>query len=83
MNAWRNRNLAPKGAVMLRAPPATRAGNRPQDMWVWPVLRLIGAGGKCAKGLFVTVTSVFADTVELSNGASLPHDAAVRCLPLS
>ena len=83
VNAWRNRNLAPEGAVMLRAPPATRAGNRPQDMWVWPGLQLIGAGGKRSKGLLVTVTSGFAYTIELSNGASPSHKAAVRCLRLT
>ena len=83
VNAWRNRTLAPEGAIMLRAPLATRAGNRPQDMWVWPGLQLMGAGGKCLKGLFITVTSVSAETVELSNGLTLTHDAAVRCLRLT
>ena len=42
--------------------------NSPQSMWVWPGLRLIGAGGKIPKGVFVAVAEVEPDGVRLDNG---------------
>ena len=70
-------------AVYIRAPTHTRAGNQPQNLWVWAGQELIGAGGLCKKGLFVTVAAVNADAVELTNGQRLSHEQAVKCLRLA
>ena len=56
LNEQHNRRLAPEGAVTLRYEGRAGAAgtNSPQTMRVWPGLRLVGAGGKVAKGCFVT-----------------------------
>ena len=55
-------NLREKGSqtVKLFVPIVKHASNRnaPQDMWVWPGLRLIGAGGLLQKGCFYVVSEV-------------------------
>ena len=43
---------------------------------------MIGAGGKCLKGLFYTIRAVSAEQVFL-DGLTLSHQEAVRSLPLS
>jgi hypothetical protein len=72
----------PPGAIELKAPPPTRSGNLPQDMWVYPGQQLIGFGGPCKKGLFYFVQSA-GETIKLTDGTELSHDQAVRCLRLS
>ena len=73
INRHQNLSLKPAvGAIFIRAPPATRAGNQPQSMWVWPGMQLVGAGGKkCLKGLFYTVEGVDEDGVVLNTWAAV------------
>ena len=46
---------------------------QPQSMRVWPGLRLMGAGGKIPKGVFVAVAEVEPDGVRLDNGMRLKN----------
>ena len=73
----------PPQAVLVKAPPPTRSGNQPQDMWLWPGLQLIGAGGLCKKGLFYEVAEVDGNIVHLTCGLRLTHEQAARSLRLS
>ena len=61
----------------------TRAGNQPQAMKLWPGLQLIGAGGRCLKGMFYTVTACDEAKVELNTGQALTHQQAFESLRLS
>jgi hypothetical protein len=70
-------------AVFITAPPATRAGNQPQDMWVWPGLQLIGAGGRCLKGLFYEVAEVTPEWLILEGGLKLSHEHASKSMRLA
>ena len=47
-------------------------------MGVWPGLRLIGAGGKIPKGVFVAVAEVEPDGVRLDNGMRLKNQELLR-----
>ena len=47
-------------------------------MRVWPGLRLIGAGGKIPKGVFVVVAEVEPDGVRLDNGMRLNNQELLR-----
>ena len=47
-------------------------------MRVWPGLRLIGAGGKLPKGVFVAVAEVELDGVRLDNGMRLKNQELLR-----
>ncbi|CAE8607610.1 unnamed protein product, partial [Polarella glacialis] len=82
VNRFQNQLQKPESAIFIRAPAPTRAGNQPQSMWLWDGLQLIGAGGRCLKGLFFTVQSVTEDSV-LLEGQTLTHQEAVRSLRLS
>ena len=73
--------------MYLRAPTTDKAGTGPESMWVWPGLRLVGAGsGPVKKGVFESVATVSeADgvvTVTLHSGLSLLGTQAVRTLRL-
>ena len=57
--------------------------NSPQSMRVWPGLRLIGAGGKIPKGVFVAVAEVEPDGVRLDNGMRLKNQELLRAKPRS
>ena len=46
------------GCYKAGTPGCTATQNSPQSMRVWPGLRLIGAGGKIPKGVFVAVAEV-------------------------
>ena len=83
INRERNVQQRPSDAVFIRAPKVIAQGNAPQNMWIWKGLRLIGAGGKCLKGVFFEVESCDNETVCLTSGQSLSHDEAVKCLRLS
>ena len=74
VNAAANRALAPEALKLLELEVMgsesvpTQNGydkcitqNSPQSMRVWPGLRLIGAGGKIPKGVFVAVAEVEPD----------------------
>ena len=52
--------------------------NSPQSMRVWPGLRLIRAGGKIPKGVFVAVAEVEPDGVRLDNGMRLKNQELLR-----
>ena len=52
-----------------------------QSMWVWSGMSLIGAGGRCLKGLFYDVEGVDEDGVILNTGR-LSHQECVRSLRL-
>ena len=54
------------------------AKHSPQSMRVWPGLRLIGAGGKIPKGVFVAVAEVEPDGVRLDNGMRLKNQELLR-----
>jgi hypothetical protein len=43
-------------------------------MWVWPGLQLIGAGGRCLKGLFYEVVDVDEESVILQSCLKLSHE---------
>ena len=47
-------------------------------MRVWPGLRLINAGGKIPKGVFVAVAEVEPDGVRLDNGMRLKNQELLR-----
>ena len=47
-------------------------------MRVWPGLRLVGAGGKVAKGCFVAVTEAGPDAVRLDTGERFTHAELLR-----
>ena len=67
----------------MKAPKVTGQGNTPQNMWIWKGLRVLGAGGKCLKGVFYEVKSCDAENVTLTTEQKLSHDEAIRCLRLS
>ena len=52
-------------------------------MKLWPGLQLIGAGGRCLKGMFYTVAACDEEKVELNTGVSLTHQQAFESLRLS
>ena len=83
INKLVNEKLRPPDAIFLKAPLEKQSGNASQDMYVWPGLRLIGAGGSVYKGMFVSVTACDSETVSLDNGMDLQHEAAQKCLRLS
>ena len=67
--------LAPEGSKLLELDvihmgcyETVTPQNSPQSMRVWPGLRLIGAGGKIPKGVFVAVAEVEPDGVRLACG---------------
>ena len=80
LNESINKAKAPKTAVFFKYTPAQpaqtpqRATNTPQDMRIWPGLRLVGAGGKICKGTFVTVKSCSDEVVELEDGNRLAKE---------
>ena len=72
------------GAVFLRAPQTGKDGTGPQSMWVWPGLRVIGAGGQMKKGVFAKIESVCEDgDVVLDNGIALSASHACRPMRLA
>ena len=79
LNEQHNRRLAPAEAVTLRYEGRAAAGtNAPQTMRVWPGLRLVGAGGKVAKGCFVAVAEAGPDAVRLDTGERFTHAELLR-----
>ena len=79
VNERENRHLAPADAVVIEhASPGAPTTNAPQTMRVWPGLRLVGAGGKVAKGTFVRVAEVDAERVALDGGLQFTHAELLR-----
>ena len=63
-----------------------RGDNAPQSFWCWPGLELIGAGGRCKKGIFFAVHACTPTCVTVvGNGETLTltAEAAVKSLRLS
>ena len=58
LNRQQNLQDKPSGAVFVRAPKITCPGNAPQNMWIWPGLRMLGAGGTCLKGVFMRLKAM-------------------------
>ena len=84
INQRRNVQDKPEDAILLEAPPTTsRSGNLPQDMWIWPSLVLIGAGGPTKKGLFYTISAIDDDSVTFTCGLRLSRENAVKYCRLS
>ena len=50
----------------------------PQTMRVWPGLKLIGAGGRVSKGIYVHVTEVGPEKIVLDGGDSFTHAALLK-----
>ena len=79
INARDNRRLAPAGAVTIEysgTGPTTT--NMPQTMRVWPGLKLIGAGGRVTKGIYVHVAEVGPEKIVLDGGDSFTHAALLK-----
>ena len=77
LNEWVNQVKAPDGATHFKYSPTDSAKNltnKPQSMWIWPGIRLVGAGGKICKGTFVTVKTCRDAAVELEDGTELASD---------
>ena len=68
VNAAANRALAPEGSKLLEL--------ETHVIHMWP--RLIGAGGKIPKGVFVAVAEVEPDGVRLDNGMRLKNQELLR-----
>ena len=90
LNAWQNQldrvDRAAGGetdAVEIKVTTKIQLdNNRPQNMWIWPGQRLVGAGNKVPKGCFVTVQSADEDKVVLDTGLSLSHQHCSTSLRL-
>ena len=52
--------------------------NMPQTMRVWPGLKLIGAGGRVTKGIYVHVAEVGPEMIVLDGGDSFTHAALLK-----
>ena len=93
VNAAANRALAPEASKLLQLETQvihidlgetqngcsqTAPQNSPQSMRVWPGLRLMGAGGKIPKRVFVAVAEVEPDGVRLDNGMRLKNQELLR-----
>ena len=88
VNAAANRALAPQTSKLLQLETQvihidlgcyeSVTTQTPQSMRVWPGLRLIGAGGKIPKGVFVAVAEVEPDGVRLDNGMRLKNQELLR-----
>ena len=79
INARDNRRLAPPEAVTIEYPgtgPTTT--NMPQTMRVWPGLKLIGAGGRVTKGIYVHVAEVGPEKIVLDGSDSFTHTALLK-----
>ena len=79
INARDNRRLALPEAVTIEytgTGPTTT--NMPQTMRVWPGLKLIGAGGRVTKGIYVHVAEVGPEKIVLDGGDSFTHAALLK-----
>jgi hypothetical protein len=76
-------NGNPGQVVLVKAPPPTRSGNQPQDMWLWPGIQVIGAGHLCKKGLFYEVAYISSSVAHLTCGLTLTLEQASRSLRLA
>ena len=83
LNGKRNISEMQTDAVYFRAPETGATGNGPQNMFLWPGLRIVGGGGALKKGVFATIESISADSdVVLDNGIKLTASQASRSIRL-
>ena len=85
VNRAENQRTKPPEAIKYTA-PANHGDNASQTMWVWPGQELIGAAGRCRKGVFYTVVACSPERMTVcGNGESLTmtSETAVRCLRLT
>ena len=74
----------PLDAIFFQAPVTGKVGGTSsQCMWMWPGLKVIGAGGAVKKEVFETVAVVSPDKIRLHNGVRLTGSQAIRSLRLS
>ena len=78
INETADKREAPKDAVLIEYKGAAAGTNAPQTMRVWPGLKVVGAGGKVAKGVFVKVVACSGDSVELDGGLRFSHAELLR-----
>ena len=79
----RHRSGQQPDAAFLKAPVSSkRAGNRPQSMWVWPGLLLIGGGSHAKKGLFYKISEITDDQVAFECGLKLTREQTVTSMRL-
>ena len=83
LNGKRNTSEMPAETVYCRAPVTGATSNGPQNMFLWPGLRIVGGGGALKRGVFATIESISADSeVALSNGIKLTTSQASRSIRL-
>ena len=85
LNAWCNQMDSERpDAVEIKVESRHQTDhNAPQNFKLWPGLRLIGAGHKVPKGIFVVVKACDADRVVLDNDLTLTHHQVCQSLRLS
>jgi AAA domain len=83
LNRLQNLAEKPADAVLYKAKAGKKGENAAQHMFVYPGQRLIGAGGRVRKGVFVTVKSATLDELVLEDETVLTSEMASRCLRLS
>jgi hypothetical protein len=70
----------------FKAACESRASDAPQDCMLWPGLQLLGASGKCVKGVFYVVKSAVAEGVVVtgpSGEVSVPSEKVCTWLRLA
>ena len=84
INKTQNMALKPASAILIKAGRGKKRENSAQNMWVYEGQRLIGAGGRIRKGVFVTV--MFIDerggAITLNNEVTLSYEQC-GCLRLA
>jgi hypothetical protein len=83
LNMQRNLKEKPPDAIFFKAPGGTTGGTSPQSMWLWPGLKVVGAGGAVPKGVFESLQTVSEDEVTLHNGTRLTAHQTIRSLRLA
>jgi len=84
INRERNEADKPQDAIKIEVTTKHQVDNNaPQTMWLWPGLRLIGAGHKVPKGIFVEVKACDNEKVTLDNDLVLTHAQVCQSLRLS
>ena len=84
INKELNEKNKPEGAIKIEVNGKHQIDNNaPQTMYIWPGLRLIGAGHKVPKGIFVQVKACDGERVTLDNDLVLTHAQVCQSLRLS
>ena len=86
LNKQHNRRLAPEDALLVpyqREAEGPVTTNKPQATRLWPGLRLVGAGGRIAKGAFVTVKEVSQKKVALEGGQAFSPQTLLHAARLA